>query len=399
MRTRRQDRRDLRCSATFAVSLFALLLAGCEEKKTAAPPPPPPEVILAEVGQETVPIILQASGTVKAVKNVEIIPRVSGYIFERYFTEGTFVDKDAPLYLIDPRPFEDRLAQLTAELKGQQSTLKFWTSEEKRYASLAKQGAGSKEQAEGSRAKLDETRAQIESTKVQIRNAELDISYTKINAPFYGRVQQTQINVGNLVTKQQDVLTSIVTMDPIYVIFQLSRSQVFDVQKMKRQGLAFEVKDMEVQVVLSDGQLYKNKGRIDFISAEIDPTTDSVTVRGIFDNPNNEAAAGDFDLIPGQYVPVRVLIGNTPDALVIPQTAVIESQAGVHVYVVGTDNKVEQRKVELGRTYDTKIVVTKGLKSGEKVIAEGVQKVRAKIEVKPIEPAKPGKDETAPAQG
>ena len=184
MRTQDKTRFQGSRYAAAAGCLLALLLVGCEEQKQAAPPPPPPKVVLAEVTQQSVPIVLQASGTITAVKNVEIIPRVSGYIFERYFTEGTFVEKDAPLYLIDPRPYEDNLERLKAELKGEQATLEFWQAEDKRYSKLAKQGAASVEDAEGARAKLNTTAAEIEETKVEIQNAELDISYTKINAPF-----------------------------------------------------------------------------------------------------------------------------------------------------------------------------------------------------------------------
>ena len=398
MRKRVLARLDLRLREIVAGCLILMALAACEEEKEAAPPPAPPEVVLAEVSEETVPIVLQASGTLKAVKNVDIIPRVSGYIFERYFTEGTFVEKEAPLYLIDPRPFEDQVAQLQAELEGQQATLEFWQSEDKRYSKLAKQGAASQEQAEGARAKMRRTMADIAATKVKIRNAELNVSYTRINAPFYGRTQQTRINVGNLVTKEQDVLTSLVMMDPIYVIFHLSRSQVFEVQKLKRQGRTFELQDMVVEVILPDGQVYEKKGKVDFVSTEIDPTTDSVTVRGIFENPKNEAV-GDFDLIPGQYAPVRLTIGEIPDALVIPQTAVVETQAGSQVYVVGQDNKAELRTIELGSTHDATRVVTKGLKQSEKVVTVGVQKVRSGNKVKPVAPEKPGKNEKAPESG
>ena len=394
MKKRRRDRVDLRHPAMVAGCLLALL-AGCEKEKVAAPPPPPPEVVVVEVAQEKVPIVLDASGTIKAVKNVEIIPRVSGYIFERYFTEGTFVDKDDPLYLIDPRPFEDELANLEAELKGQQGTLEFWQAEDKRYTNLAKQGAASVEKAEGARAKLTTTQAEIEQTKVKIRNAKLNLSYTRINAPFHGRIQQTQINVGNLVTKEKDVLTSLVQMEPIYVIFQLSRGEVFDVQKLRREGIGYELEDMVVEVVLPDGGPHQAQGKVDFVSTEIDPTTDSVTVRGILDNPTNKGT-GDFDLIPGQYVPVRFTVGALPDALVIPQTAVVQMQAGAQVYVVGADNKTELRTVTLGRTHGTKWVVTKGLKQGERVVAEGVQKVKSGIEVKPTAPAKPGKKTPSP---
>ncbi len=394
MRTRGQNRRGLGYRSAFVIGLAALLLTACEEKKVAAPPPKPPEVVLADVAQQAVPIVLEASGTIKPVKHIEIVPRVTGYIFERYYTEGTFVEKDAPLYLIDPRPFEDELAQLHAELKGELAELEFWQSEDKRYTKLEKQGAASKERTEGVRAKLRTTVANIEATKIEIRNAELDVSYTQINAPFYGRVQQTMMNVGDLVTKEQDVLTNLVMMDPIYVIFQLSRSQVYDIQKLSREGGTFPLQDMVVEVVLSDGQPFENKGRVDFVSTEIDPTTDSVTVRGIVANPSKKEI-GDFDLIPGQYAPVRLTVGETPDALVIPQTAVVETQAGSHVFVVGQDNKAELRKVELGRTHGTIRIVAKGLEKGERVITAGVQKVRSGSEVKPKSPSGDGAETNA----
>jgi RND family efflux transporter MFP subunit len=382
---RLQDRKHPFLSVSSALAVCAALvlaLSGCEEEKVAAPPPSPPEVVLTEVAKETVPIVLDASGTIKPIKRIEVVPRVTGFIFERYFTEGSFVEEGQPLYLIDPRPFEDQLAQLEAELEGQQAELAFWQSEDVRYRKLEKQGAASKERTEGVRAKLQTSMAEIEATKVKIRNAKLDISYTRINAPFYGLIQQTRLNQGDLATKEQDILTTLVMMDPIYVIFHLSRSQVFDVQKLKRRGGAFDLKDMVIEVVLSDGKLFDNKGRVDFIGTEIDPSTDSVTIRGILENPTKNEVQ-DFDLIPGQYAPVRFTVGETPDALVIPQTAVVETQAGAHVYIVAQDNKAERRSVELGRTHGGKVIVTEGLEEGERVVSLGVQKVKSGSEVKP----------------
>jgi RND family efflux transporter MFP subunit len=382
---RLQDRKHPFLSVSSALAVCAALvlaLSGCEEEKVAAPPPSPPEVVLTEVAKETVPIILDASGTIKPIKRIEVVPRVTGFIFERYFTEGSFVEEGQPLYLIDPRPFEDQLAQLEAELEGQQAELAFWQSEDVRYRKLEKQGAASKERTEGVRAKLQTSMAEIEATKVKIRNAKLDISYTRINAPFYGLIQQTRLNQGDLATKEQDILTTLVMMDPIYVIFHLSRSQVFDVQKLKRRGGAFDLEDMVIEVVLSDGKLFDNKGRVDFIGTEIDPSTDSVTIRGILENPTKNEVQ-DFDLIPGQYAPVRFTVGETPDALVIPQTAVVETQAGAHVYIVAQDNKAERRSVELGRTHGGKVIVTEGLEEGERVVSLGVQKVKSGSEVKP----------------
>ena len=147
---------------------------------------------------------------------------------------------------------------------------------------------------------------------------------------------------------------------------------------------------MIVEVVLPDGQVYPGKGKVNFVSLELDPTTDSVAVRGIFAKPKNHEL-GDFDLIPGQYVPVRFTVRETRDALVILQTAVVQTQAGAHVYVVDPDDKAELRPLELGRPHGAKIIVTKGLKPDERV-AVGVQKVRSGVEVKPIRVAMPDKD-------
>jgi len=377
------DRFDPLRPTLVAGCLLALLLAGCEQKKPASPPPPsPPAVEVTTATKRTVPIVLQLSGTLTPVKNVKIIPRVSGFIFDRYFTEGTFVDKDAPLYLIDPRPFEERLARLEAQLKGQQASLVFWESEEKRYTRLSKQGAASLEKVEGTRAKLDVTRADIENTNAQIRNAELDLSLTRINAPFYGRVQQTQINVGNLVQAQKDVLTELVQMDPIYVVFNLSRAQSFEIQRLQGEGDGFALEDMVVELIMPDGKIYEKKGKLNFVSFLIDPSTDSVTARAIFDNPKTVGGRG-FDLVPGQYAPVRATVGKMPDALLIPRSAVVETQDGPHVYVVGDQNKVERRKIDPGAVHQQQLVVTRGLAEGDKVVVVGVQKVRDGIEVKP----------------
>ena len=166
---------------------------------------------------------MEFSGTIKAIKTVDVIPRVSGYIEERHFTEGTFVKKGDPLYLIDPRPYQARLDALMAQLKLDRASLAFWEKETARYTSLAKQGAASKEKMEGTVAKRDETRATVEKDQADIENAKLDLSFTS-TAPFDGRIQETRINVGNLVQQQRDVLTTLVEMDPVYVMFNINRS-------------------------------------------------------------------------------------------------------------------------------------------------------------------------------
>jgi len=376
MQTILPNRYPIRPRVLVALGIILLLAAACDGKtKKQAVQPPPPEVLVTDVTQSKVPIIMEFSGTIKAIKTVDIIPRVSGYIEERHFTEGTFVKKGDPLYLIDPRPYQARLDALTAQLKLDRASLAFWEKEVRRYTSLAKQGAASKEKMEGTVAKRDETRATVEKDQADIENAKLDLSFTNITAPFDGRIQQTRINVGNLVQQQRDVLTTLVEMDPVYVMFNINRSMVFEIQLLKRQGKLFAVKDMRIELLLPDGSTYNRQGKVDFISYQINPATDSVLVRGII--PNNEPPqVGDYDLIPGQYVPVRLTVGEEADALLIPQPALVESQIGNQVFVVNADNKVESRSVEIDRSYQHQWVVKKGLKKGEKVIVEGTQKVR-----------------------
>ena len=388
MQTKSKNRHIFQPWIFAALGVVALLTVACDRKaKKQAVKPPPPDVQVAEVNQGAVPIVMEFSGTIKAIKTVDIIPRVSGYIDERHFEEGTFVKAGDPLYLIDPRPYKAKLDAFNAQLKLDRASLAFWQKETKRYQSLAKQGAASKEKTEGTIAKRDELLATVEKDKADIENAKLDLSFTNITAPFGGRIQETKINVGNLVQKQRDVLTTLVQMDPVYVVFNISRSDVFEIQLLKRQGKLFEIADMRIEILLPDGSTYTRKGKVDFISFQINPTTDTVLVRGIIANKKDQGV-GDYDLIPGQYAPVRLILGQDPAALLIPQPALVESQIGKRVFVVNQENKVESRSVEAGRGYQGQWVIKKGLKKGEKVIVEGTQKVRPGVVVnaKPYAP-------------
>jgi membrane fusion protein (multidrug efflux system) len=353
-----------------------LLLTGCGDKsKQTAVKPPPPDVQVAEVTQQKVPIIMTFSGTVKSIKTVDIIPRVSGYIEERHFEEGTVVSEGDPLYRIDPRTYQATLDAKQAQLKEHKASAAFWKSEEKRYTKLAKAGAGSVEDKEKAIARRREVLANIDEDKANIENARLNLSFTNITAPFEGRIQDTRINVGQLVHEQQDVLTTLKQIDPIYVVFNVSRRQVDRIQRLRREGLAFESwKDFIVEVELADRSVYSKPGKMNFISAEINPTTDTLEFRAEFPNPFGKLS--QIALIPGQYVPVILTVGEDPNTLLVPGPALVESQVGTQVYVVNKENKVESRTVEVGQAYKQQWIIKKGLKIGERVIYDGLQKVR-----------------------
>ena len=381
MQTRMPGRFTARRTLIAGAGACLLLLAGCGDKPEQVIKLPPPDVRVAEVIQQKVPIIMTFSGTVKSIKTVDIIPRVSGYIEERYFEEGTVIKEGDPLYLIDPRTYQATLDAAQAQLKEHEASADFWESEARRYTKLAKAGAGSVEDKEKAVAKRAEVLANIEEDKANIENAELDLGYTSITAPFSGRVQETRINVGQLVHEQQDVLTTLKQIDPIYVVFNVSRRQVDRIQRLRREGLAFESwKDFIVQVKLADRTVYTEPGKMNYISAQINPTTDTLEFRAEFPNPFDKMA--EIALIPGQYVPVILTVGEDPNTLLVPGPALVESQVGTQVYVVNKDNKVESRTVEVGQAYKQQWIIKKGLKKGERVIYDGVQKVRPGMEVK-----------------
>lgn len=341
---------------------------------------PPPGVVVSEVKQETVPIVFEVPGTVQPVKTVKIVPRVSGYIFERNFTEGSDVAEGDPLYVIDPRPYQTKLDSLKAQLEQHQSSLKFWTNEAARYDKLASTGNVSVEKKEGADTKKAEYKALIDADKANIENAELDLSFTKITAPFSGRIEETETHVGELVQKQQTELTTVVQIDPIYVISHISREQTYQIQKLQQQGLAPTVQqEFAGELVMPDGSIYPHAGHLNYVSALIDPSTDTIQVRYQFSNPE---MGGRLSLIPGQYIPLRMIVGHQPDALLIPETALLQTQEGTYVFVVDKNNKVEKRMVMTGVSYEHQWIVKNGLKKGERVIAEGLQKVRPGMEVK-----------------
>ncbi len=362
-------------------------LAGCGQSKPTSKVSPP-GVVVSEVRQESVPIVFEVPGTVQPVKTVKIVPRVSGYIFERRFTEGSEVAEGDPLYVIDPRPYQAKLDALEAQLEQHQASYKFWTNEAARYDRLADTGNVSVEKKEQADSRKAEYKALIDADNADIENAELDLDFTNITAPFSGRIEETEAHVGELVQKQQTELTTVVQINPIYVISHISREQLYRIQQLQQQGLAPTVpQEFTGELVMPDGSIYSHVGNLNYVSALIDPSTDTIQVRYEFANPEKGSRVS---LIPGQYIPLRMIVGHQADALLIPETTLLQTQEGTHVFVVDKDNKVEKRMVITGASYEHQWIVKKGLKKGERVISEGHQKVRPGMEVKTTEAAADG---------
>ncbi|WP_428356628.1 efflux RND transporter periplasmic adaptor subunit [Methyloprofundus sp.] len=372
--------------------MLTLLLSACGGKEKPAPPPPPPKVVAMPVLQKTVPIIMQHSGTVKGSKTVVIKPRVSGYIQQRLFTEGSSVKAGDPLYQIDPRPFQAQLNAAKAQMNKDQASLNFWNGEVKRYNTLAKKGFVSKEKRDSAVSKRNEFVASVAKDKADAEQARLDLEYCSIVAPFDGYIQDTKVYKGAVVSAQTTELTILTLLDPVYVYFNMSRLDTFTVQELSEKGLGPKHRsDVTATLTMPDGTVYPEQGHVDYTSGSYNPDTDTMTARAIFPNRKlDQFKQGNLELmlIPGQYVPINLTVGKLPDALLIPQTALLETQLGSFVYVLGKDNKVEQRMVTKGFAYQQYWVIKKGLKSGETVISQGLQKIRKSgVQVQPVKPA------------
>lgn len=368
----------------FCLVLCTVALVGCIVPKVDIKPPKEATVSVTKVLSQDIPRQYRFTGTLQAVKSVDIMSRVSGYIQSRDFVEGSIVKKGQLLYQIDPRPFQAQLDAALAQKEKDEASLAYWQIEVKRYTALAEKGAGSVERQQSTIARVAELKAAIQRDNANITTAELNLGYTRITAPFDCRIQATQYNVGALVKENVDVLTTAVQVDPIYVLFNVSRMQLSQIQSFELDKATnsepSSLEGSKVTLTLPNGKPYSESGEVDYLSAKIDPTTDMLEFRAVF--KNNFKGGDQVELLPGQYCPVTLELGEIKGAILIPQTALVQGQLGNQVYVVGSDNKVEARNVVVGPEFENFFVVTEGLKAGEQIVKQGVQKVRPGATVK-----------------
>ncbi len=375
------------------IILLLTQLSACNKEKPVVAPPPPPKVVTTPVLEQTVPFIMQFPGTVTPYKEVAIKPRVSGYVGAHQFLEGSFVKKGDLLYEIDPQPFQATLDAANAKLEQDKATLAFWTSELKRYNKLVKRGAISKEKRDTTATRKKEFLATINQDKADIQQAKLDLGYAHITAPFDGWIQKTKVYDGAVVSKQVTELTTLIALDPIYVIFNLSRQEAYIIQQLSKQGLGPKKRsDMTGSIILSDGTAYPQEGHVDFTNSSFNPNTDTMEARVIFPNKLPDDADNNqmmLSLIPGQYVPLNLTVGHRPNSLLIPKTALIETQEGSFVFTVDKDNKVKKQMVTTGVAYKGSWIIKKGLKKGDVVVSQGTQKIKKSgVQVSPVKAKK-----------
>ena len=366
---------------------FALGLSGCEQKAEHAAAPPPPEVLVTDVVKADVPIVRQWVGTLNGSDNADIRARVTGYLQKRNYQEGSFVKEGDLLFEIDPRPFEAALAQAKSDLAQAQAIQAATQADFQRSQELFDKKVISVQEYENKRQLNQANVAKVGALEAAQDTAQLNLDFTKITAPFDGIAGVSQAQIGDLVgpSGSTSTLTTESKIDPIRLYFPISEREYREHSDLLRDAMNKPESERQatIEMLFADGTVYPQKGTFSFVNRQVDPTTGTILIAANFPNP-------DRTLRPGQFAVARAAIENIPGALLVPERALVDLQGNYQLGVLGADNKADIRAVKIGPRYNRNVVVTEGLKEGEKVIVEGMQKVRPGMVVnaKPYEEPK-----------
>jgi membrane fusion protein, multidrug efflux system len=357
--------------AMLAAGVVVIVSSAACGEKAAPPPPPPPEVYTTAVVQNDVPVYLELVGQAEGYQDVDIRARVEGFLETVNFQEGTFVKQGDLLYTIDRKPLEAIVAEGKATQATAEARLSKANNDVTRYTPLVAKQAVSKQELDNALAEQDASRSQVEAAKAQVEKASLDLGYTRVTSPISGLVGTTQVKSGNLVGRgESTLLTTISQIDPI--LFKVGVTEA-DYLRVARQvtaaGKSSGGSREGIELRLADGSSYPQTGKIHTIERAVDPTTGTLGMELVFPNPQQI-------LRPGQYGRVRILLDTKRGALLVPQRAVQELQSIYTVAIVDSGNKVAFRTVKVGQKVDSLWVVEDGLKAGEQIVVEGLQRIQ-----------------------
>jgi membrane fusion protein, multidrug efflux system len=389
----RLSKRNLLLGGALCLVVIGLIVGAIRPRGTSgAGPAVPSEVLVAQVQQQDVPIYGEWIGTLDGLTNADVRAQVTGYIMRQAYQEGAFVKKGQLLFEIDPRPFqaaldqaEGQLAQAKAMLANAQAVQGRTQLDVERYTPLAREQAASQQDLDNAvqnnlaaKATVATAEAQIKTDEAAVETARINLDFTRLTAPIDGIAGQAQLQVGALVNLSSGPVTSVSTVDPIKVYFTVGEPQYLAWRKRfptESSRLAAD-KNLHLELILADGSTYAHAGSFYFADRQVNEGTGAIRLAGLFPNPGNI-------LRPGGYGKVRAVIRLQQGALVVPQRAVTELQGSYQVAVVDDQNKVNIRTVKVGDRIGKEWVIAEGLKPGERVVAEGVQKVRPGAAVNP----------------
>jgi RND family efflux transporter MFP subunit len=375
------------------LAVIGLVIGAMRPKHVSgAQPGGSPDVEVVQVEQKDIPIYGEWIGTLDGFTNADVRAQVSGYLVRQGYQEGAFVKKGQLLFEIDPRPFQaaldqakGQLAQATAQLANAEAVQRRTELDVNRYTPLAKEQAASQQDLDNAiqnnlaaKATVATAAAQIQTAEAAVETTKINLDFTRLISPIDGIAGQAQLQVGALVNPSSGPVTSVSTVDPIKVYFTVSEPQYLAWRKRYPTETTREAadKNLRLELILADGSIYPNTGTFYFADRQVNESTGAIRIAGLFPNPGNI-------LRPGGYGKVRAAIRIQQDALLVPQRAVSELQGGYQVAVVDGENKVSIRTVTVGDRVGNQWIIADGLKRGERVVAEGIQKVRPGMQVNP----------------
>ncbi len=383
--TRNGDQpRSLSCVLSILLTATPLAMAGCDESASPqrqAAAPPAPEVVVTTAMPGDVPLTFEYAGRVAGFRAVEVRPQVSGQLLERLFEEGARVEASAPLFRIDRRPYEVALSRARAQLQQARAQLRQADENYARQEELFRRQVTSERQRDEALAQRDLARAAIASAEAEIAAAQLNLDFTEVNAPIAGVTGLQSPPVGALVQAQQTVLTTITRLDPAYVSFSFTDAEYAAFRALNNErDRPIEPRDLTVRLRFGNGATYPQPGRLDTAAQSVDPQTGTIQARSIFPNP-------DAALLPGQFVRIVVQGILLQNAMTVPKVAVSQGPQGPFVYTVGEDGRASVKPLRLGEELADAWVVREGLRPGDRIITDGVMRVRPGAPVRIAEAA------------
>ncbi len=367
-------------SAALLLAAIGLgLLVGCQEAPKPTTARPPIEVTAVTVAPKDIPAEFEFVGKTESSRKVQIHARVEGFLDRRVYQEGTIVKTGAVLFVLDRKPFEARLAAAKAALAEQQARLQTAQANLKRVRPLAQENAVSQKDLDDAIGQTQAAAAAVEAAKADVINAELNLSYTTIRTPVTGLASFAVVQEGTYVNFQNSLLTYVSALSPMRVNFSVSENQILNFRDQVTAGTVRkpEQDNFEVEIVLADGTVFPERGRITFADAEFSETTGTYLIRA--ELPNKQGV-----LRPGQFVRIHVLGAMRPEAILLPKRAVMQGAQGSFVWVIASDNKAELRPVTTGQWYGDNWIITAGLKQGEVVAVDGAIKLQVDAPVKTV---------------